>query len=159
MPFHFSSKFTDPETGLNYYGYRLYDPSNGRWLNRDPVGERGGINPLGFLGNNGCNDVDYNGLISIAKFLTEYTDAQKEPWYQKFRDRFQVDIEKSAHEHCIPKKLLANLIAHEQLEANWVDSSWLDGIGGGGRGPAQISARTAITENVTGRQLSRDEMY
>ena len=54
---------------------------------------------------------------------------------------------------------MANLIAHEQLEANWVDSSWLDGIGGGGRGPAQISARTAITENVTGRQLSRDEMY
>jgi hypothetical protein len=43
LPFHFCSKFTDPETGLNYYGYRYYDPKDGRWPSRDPIEERGGL--------------------------------------------------------------------------------------------------------------------
>ncbi|MDA0768571.1 MAG: hypothetical protein O3A92_17300 [Verrucomicrobia bacterium] len=25
-----------------YYGYRYYDPVTGRWVSRDPIGERGG---------------------------------------------------------------------------------------------------------------------
>ncbi len=37
-PFTFSTKFCDWETGFLYYGYRYYDPSIGRWLNRDPLG-------------------------------------------------------------------------------------------------------------------------
>jgi RHS repeat-associated protein len=39
--FRFSTKFTDDETGLLYYGYRYYSPSPGRWLSRDPLGESG----------------------------------------------------------------------------------------------------------------------
>jgi len=35
-PIRFSTKYTDPETGLVYYGYRYYSPSLGRWLSRDP---------------------------------------------------------------------------------------------------------------------------
>ena len=38
-PFRFSSKYTDEETGLVYYGYRFYQPNSGRWLSRDPIGE------------------------------------------------------------------------------------------------------------------------
>jgi RHS repeat-associated protein len=51
FPFHYSTKFTDGETGLNYYGYRFYDPANGRWINRDPIGERGGKNLYGMCYN------------------------------------------------------------------------------------------------------------
>ncbi|MCP5535565.1 MAG: tyrosine-type recombinase/integrase [Akkermansiaceae bacterium] len=36
---------------LNYYGYRYYDANVGRWINRDPVGERGGMNLYGFIKN------------------------------------------------------------------------------------------------------------
>jgi RHS repeat-associated protein len=36
-PFRFSTKYTDNETGLLYYGYRYYDPVTGRWPNRDPI--------------------------------------------------------------------------------------------------------------------------
>jgi RHS repeat-associated protein len=39
MPFRFSTKATDVDTGLVYYGYRFYDPDRGRWLNRDPLGD------------------------------------------------------------------------------------------------------------------------
>jgi hypothetical protein len=40
-PFRFSTKYQDDETGLLYYGYRYYQPVTGRWINRDPIGEKG----------------------------------------------------------------------------------------------------------------------
>lgn len=42
--FRFSSKYEDAETGLNYYGFRYYSAGIGRWLNRDPIEEAGGLN-------------------------------------------------------------------------------------------------------------------
>ncbi len=41
LPFRFSTKYLDGETGLYYYGYRYYDPFTGRWPSRDPIGEKG----------------------------------------------------------------------------------------------------------------------
>jgi RHS repeat-associated protein len=35
-PFRFSTKYTDAETGLLYYGYRYYMPEVGRWVTTDP---------------------------------------------------------------------------------------------------------------------------
>src|SRR5437870_1722108 len=43
-PFRFSTKYQDGESDFLYYGYRYYDPSKGRWLSRDLVGENGGLN-------------------------------------------------------------------------------------------------------------------
>ncbi|MEO7098595.1 MAG: RHS repeat-associated core domain-containing protein [Luteolibacter sp.] len=40
--FGFSTKMQDVETGLYYYGYRFYDPVNGRWPSRDPLAEKHG---------------------------------------------------------------------------------------------------------------------
>jgi RHS repeat-associated protein len=40
-PLRFSTKYQDDETGFLYYGYRYYNPSTGRWPNRDPLGEPG----------------------------------------------------------------------------------------------------------------------
>jgi RHS repeat-associated protein len=34
-----------------YYGYRYYHPQTGRWINRDPIEEDGGLNLYGFVGN------------------------------------------------------------------------------------------------------------
>jgi RHS repeat-associated protein len=58
----FSTKPLDATTGLYYYGYRFYDPNSGRWPSRDPIGERGGLNLYGFVGNNAVNWVDVLGL-------------------------------------------------------------------------------------------------
>jgi RHS repeat-associated protein len=33
------AKYCDDETDLVYYGYRYYNPTAGRWLSRDPLGE------------------------------------------------------------------------------------------------------------------------
>jgi RHS repeat-associated protein len=43
------------------YQYRYYDPITGRWPSRDPIGERGGINLYGFVGNDGLNGIDLLG--------------------------------------------------------------------------------------------------
>ena len=61
-PFRFSTKYLDTETGLYYYGFRYYTPELGRFLNRDPLGESGGANLYGFVGNNPVNNWDYLGL-------------------------------------------------------------------------------------------------
>ncbi|WPX40791.1 RHS repeat-associated core domain-containing protein [Akkermansia sp. N21116] len=34
-----------------YYNYRDYNPTDGRWLTRDPIGEQGGHNLYGFVRN------------------------------------------------------------------------------------------------------------
>ncbi len=52
VPFRFSTKYFDSETGLYYYGYRFYAPELGRWINRDPVEDSGGLNlytPFGIV--------------------------------------------------------------------------------------------------------------
>jgi RHS repeat-associated protein len=61
-PFRFSTKFTDRESGFLYYGFRYYNPETGRWLNRDPLEEQGGINLYLFALNNAVNSFDYLGL-------------------------------------------------------------------------------------------------
>jgi RHS repeat-associated protein len=61
-PFGFSTKLTDGETGLVYYGYRYYSPEMGRWMSRDPIGEKGGVNLYGMLGNDAVDRTDYLGL-------------------------------------------------------------------------------------------------
>jgi RHS repeat-associated protein len=63
--FRFSRKYTDTETHLLYYGFRYYDPSMGRWLGRDPLGESGGLHLYGFCRNNAINVYDALGLYTF----------------------------------------------------------------------------------------------
>jgi RHS repeat-associated protein len=62
-PFRFSTKYFDSETGLYYYGYRLYSPAQNRFITRDPSGEiNGGPNLYAFVGNDPINGIDQFGL-------------------------------------------------------------------------------------------------
>jgi RHS repeat-associated protein len=61
----FSTKPTFGNTNLLYYGYRFYTPITGRWINRDPIEEAGGVNMYGFVGNDGVNRFDSLGLIGV----------------------------------------------------------------------------------------------
>jgi RHS repeat-associated protein len=64
-PFLFSTKFWDAETDLLYYGDRYYNPTTGRWLNRDPIGELGGLNLYAFSINDCINYIDPYGNFSL----------------------------------------------------------------------------------------------
>jgi RHS repeat-associated protein len=60
--FLFHAEFADAETGWFNYGYRFYVPALGRWLSRDPIGERGGLNLYGMMSGDPMNRVDMLGL-------------------------------------------------------------------------------------------------
>jgi RHS repeat-associated protein len=57
----FSTKPTLGNHKLHYYGYRWYDASNGRWINRDPIEEKGGLNLYGFVYNKPYGWIDVLG--------------------------------------------------------------------------------------------------
>ena len=46
---------------LYLLGHRFYDPNAGRFINRDPIGYRGGLNLYGYTGNNPVNAKDPTG--------------------------------------------------------------------------------------------------
>ncbi|WP_276508048.1 RHS repeat domain-containing protein, partial [Treponema putidum] len=77
LPFRFTGKELDEETGLYYYGARYLDPKYSRWLSGDPalndymagssVGEGGIYNTVNFNvyhygGNNPIKYIDPNGM-------------------------------------------------------------------------------------------------
>ena len=65
-PFRFSTKYTDEETGLVLYQLRAYRADLGRWLSKDPIGERGGLNLYGMVGNSPLQLADYLGLKKLS---------------------------------------------------------------------------------------------
>jgi RHS repeat-associated protein len=48
--------------GLAFYPFRAYEPNLQRWLNRDPIGELGGLNLYRFVRNNPLKHLDAFGL-------------------------------------------------------------------------------------------------
>jgi RHS repeat-associated protein len=78
-PYRFSSKYTDDETGLIYYGYRYYSPSLGRWTARDPST---------FLGTRVSRDrIAAQAAADDLKTLTFVTNRPADHWdYLGLRD-------------------------------------------------------------------------
>ena len=56
---------TTTASGVHFYGLRYYKPELGRWINRDPIEERGGLNLYVFIQNRGMNAIDLFGLSCI----------------------------------------------------------------------------------------------
>ncbi len=69
------------EFGISYYGFRYYNPDIGRWVNRDPIEEEGGLNVYGFVGNDPINSLDMLGMAKLKDIheLLEAVLAAKGP--------------------------------------------------------------------------------
>ncbi len=63
IPFRFSTKYVDSETGFLYYGIRHYNNESARWINRDPLSEFGGTNLYQFVSNRPIDYFDYLGAV------------------------------------------------------------------------------------------------
>ena len=66
--FGYAGYYYHKPSGLNLTLNRAYSASLGRWLTRDPIGERGGINLYGYVGNDPVSGVDPSGLWPFAIF-------------------------------------------------------------------------------------------
>lgn len=62
--------YTDTETGLILCTHRYYDPSNRRWLTRDPLGYKGGVNLYGYCSNDPGNSIDPSGFAQLIEVPT-----------------------------------------------------------------------------------------
>ncbi len=62
IPWHFSSKRKDEESGFLYFGRRYYESTIGRWITPDPIGREGGPNLYAYVFNNPLSLFDLYGL-------------------------------------------------------------------------------------------------
>jgi RHS repeat-associated protein len=78
-PIRWSTKYQDWETGLVYYsgpnGGRYYSEILGRWLQPDRIGEDGGLNLYGMVGNNPVNAIDPNGASPVLLWGGPYLNS------------------------------------------------------------------------------------
>jgi len=67
----FPGQYHDEETGFIQNNYRDYDPATGKYLQVDPIGLRGGVNPYGYVRSNpvGLADIFTTLDIDITPFV------------------------------------------------------------------------------------------
>jgi RHS repeat-associated protein len=58
----YAGYFTHAVSGLDFAMFRAYDPTHGRWLNRDPIGEAGGVNLYAYTDGDPVSLTDSSGL-------------------------------------------------------------------------------------------------
>jgi len=103
-PFRFSSEYHDDETGLIYYNYRYYNPTLGRWLSKDPIGEYGGMNLYGMVENNPINIWDILGLAEIEIVIQYNIDELPDKLsMDKIKEEFE-RVMNACHSKCDPCK-------------------------------------------------------
>jgi RHS repeat-associated protein len=74
-PMRFSTQYADDVTGDRKYLFRDYRIFLGRWLNRDPLEEQGGVNLYGFLANRGVSLTDTFGLGPFSLYVRKIEDS------------------------------------------------------------------------------------
>jgi RHS repeat-associated protein len=77
QPYTYTAREYDPETGLYFYRARYYDSKVGRFLQRDPIGFKGGdANLYNYVRSNPTNKIDPLGLKGCGPFGIHIGD----PW-------------------------------------------------------------------------------
>jgi len=82
-PFRFSSEYADETLGLVYYNYRHYDPVMGRWMQRDPIFDKGGVNIYSMVGNapyirSDVLGLGWSGILSPSGGTLSYSEPMSQ---------------------------------------------------------------------------------
>jgi len=157
-PFRFSTKYTDTETGLCYYGLRYYNPGTARWLSRDPLDENGGLNLYGFCANNPVDLTDRNGLdfatwVGAGPSYSNWNPANPNipniyapppQWVQSFINWVANGPDGYAHgENGIARQLLARYMSGNTSPWNLSTADFADIVGS-----INLRAKPAFTQKV-----------
>jgi hypothetical protein len=81
---------------IKAHAFAFYDPGAGRWLSKDPIGERGGLNLYSFIVNSAVNHVDVLGLVGKGPCLevpiTSVFSAPNTGWTQTKMDPVELEL-------------------------------------------------------------------
>jgi RHS repeat-associated protein len=86
-PFRYTGRDFDSETGLYYYRARYYDPTDGRFVNEDPLRFAEGESFYLYVRGNPTNLVDPTGLFGtgdIWRAMRHYCGGSGTPWTANF---------------------------------------------------------------------------
>jgi RHS repeat-associated protein len=72
----YAGYFYHAVSGLDFALFRAYDPSHGRWLNRDPIGEVGGINLYTYVSDSPASLSDPSGLWQVTLGFGSFIGAE-----------------------------------------------------------------------------------
>ncbi len=169
-PFRFSTKYHDAETGLSYYGSRYYSPELGRWVNRDPIGEDGGVNLYGMVGNDPVNQWDGLGnkpgtrltkaeakslrcaLDWYLSSLTVRAVGYFNGWYWSPRLLYRY-LENTGRAYSIPYSAIANetIVIRENEKAQKALADWTNGYH---QGNVQTAGDHDLQNSLNGYQIN-----
>lgn len=93
----FPGQYYDKETGFWNNVNRYYDENTGKYLQVDPIGLAGGVNPYAYVGNSPVDSVDPSGLVvkvvsSNPKFIRTMMNAYGSLNSQSFAARVMNNI-------------------------------------------------------------------
>jgi RHS repeat-associated protein len=143
--FQYAGYYEHATSGLNLTMFRAYDPNTARWLSRDPIGEKGGINLYGYVGNDPTNFIDPLGLFSCQEICAEMAKVEsgKGPLRKLMNDGDIKDYSKHAREAANPlqggQTPMDNYMEWGTAEAwanaggfavAWAGSVYINGLGG-----------------------------
>jgi RHS repeat-associated protein len=75
--FGYAGYYVHQRSGLNLTATRAYSASLGRFINRDPIGESGGVNLYGYVDGNPISFADPSGLLKFC--LSAACNAKPSP--------------------------------------------------------------------------------
>jgi RHS repeat-associated protein len=86
VPFKYTGRRLDPETGLYYYRARYYSAALGRFLQTDPIGYGAGLNSYSYASHDPTNRSDATGLTDVNL----YDHPSEVEVYRKIGNRFDI---------------------------------------------------------------------
>ena len=92
QPWRYQSKWHHSQSGLVDFGYRFYAPGLGNWMSRDPLGEAGGLNLYGYVGNDPVNMMDADGLVPVQLTWVRMKWAGGQQYVSSFAGGVRDDI-------------------------------------------------------------------
>jgi hypothetical protein len=130
--------------GVNF-AQAFYDPGAQRWINRDPIGEEGGLNLYGFVAGDPVHGIDVYGLFDVDVHTPLYINedcfwtSSWWPWsywrhFRKNMDKIEKELQEAiSKKPCNWKRFQSRIhqgqdhIGHRKyLDHPWPIGHWVD---------------------------------